>query len=162
MKIAPVTLILAAGLICLAADDKAAKKTTAAPAGMPMAKPAPEMKDLRDLVGTWNTDEKFEASQFMPAGTATGVNIVRLGPGGFSVLMEVRSKGTLGPFSGHGVMSWDPNEKAYKFAWTDSMTPGIMIETGRKEGDTLVFKGEVSMMGKKYCLLYTSPSPRDS
>ena len=29
------------------------------------------------------------------------------------------------------------------------MSPGVMIETGRKEGDNLVFTGEASMMGKK-------------
>ncbi len=147
MKSTLVTLILAAGSICLAADDKT--KKAAAP-NMAPPKPAAEMKALSDLVGTWNTDEKFEASQFMPAGTATGVNTTRLGPGGHSLLMEIRSKGTLGAFAGHGIISWDPNEKAYKFAWADSMTPGIMLETGHKEGDSLVFKGEVTMMGKKY------------
>jgi hypothetical protein len=29
------------------------------------------------------------------------------------------------------------------------MTPGLMLETGHKEGDTLVWKGEAMVMGKK-------------
>jgi hypothetical protein len=153
-KIAPITSILAAGLICFAgfAQDKTAKKPGAAPAaGMAMAKPSPEMKELRYLIGTWNTDEKFEASPMMPnGGSATGVNTVRSGPGGFSVLMEQRSKSAMGSFTGHGVMSWDPESKAYKFAWTDSMTPGMMLETGHLEGANVVFQGEVSMMGKRF------------
>ena len=86
----------------------------------------------------------------MPSGgSASGVNTVRLGPGGFSVLMEQRSKSSMGPFAGHGVMTWDPNDKCYKFYWTDSMGPGVVVETGHKEGDSLVFKGETLMMGKK-------------
>lgn len=115
-----------------------------------MPKPAPEMKDLRELVGTWSSDEHFEVSPFMPSGgSGTGTNTVRLGPGGFSTLMEQRSKSAMGAFSGHGVMTWDPNEKAYKFVWVDSMTPGVMIETGHKDGNNLVFTGEAQMMGKK-------------
>ena len=58
MKCARLTVMLVAGLGCLAAsaqDKPAAKKKSTGPAGasgMPMAKPAPEMKDLRDLIGT--------------------------------------------------------------------------------------------------------------
>ena len=117
---------------------------------MPMPKPAAEMKDLRDLVGTWSTSETMEPSPWMPSGgSSTGTNTVRLGPGGFSVLMEQNSKGAMGAFRGHGVLTWDPNEKVYKMVWADSMTPGIVIETGRKQGDTLVYTGEAYMMGKK-------------
>jgi hypothetical protein len=134
----------------LAQDKPASKKPASAPAGMQMPKPAPEMKELQRLVGTWSTDEKFEVSQMMPAGgSATGTNTVRLGPGGFSVLMEQHSKSSMGPFAGHGVMSWDPNDRAYKFAWTDSMSPGLMLETGHIEGSNLVWKGENMTMGKK-------------
>jgi len=63
--------------------------------------------------------------------------------------MDQRSKSAMGPFSGHGVFTWDPNDKVYRFVWTDSMTPGVVIETGRKDGDKLVFTGEVMVMGKK-------------
>jgi hypothetical protein len=148
--------ILTAGLVCFAAfsqEKPAAKKKgteSAGAAAMPMPKPAAEMKDLRDFIGSWATDEKFEPSPWMPSGgTASGINTVRLGPGGFSVLMEQRSKSAMGPFAGHGVLTWDPNDKVYRFIWADSMTPGVVIETGRKEGDKIVFTGEVMMMGKK-------------
>ena len=120
---------------------------------MPMPKPAAEMKDLRDLVGSWTTEENYEKSPFMPEGGAgTGTNTVRLGPGGFSVLMEQRSKSAMGSFSGHGVLTWDPNEKAYKTVWADSMTPGVVTESGHKEGDTIVYTGDAMMMGKKVAI----------
>src|SRR5712692_3761717 len=138
-KTARLTTILAAGLVSFAAfaqEKPATKKKAAEPAGMPMPKPAAEMKELRDFIGVWTSDEKFEPSPMMPpGGTGTGTNTTRLGPGGFSVLMDQRSKSAMGPFSGHGVFTWDPNDKVYRFVWTDSMTPGVVIETGRKDGD---------------------------
>ncbi|HLJ45196.1 MAG TPA: DUF1579 family protein [Bryobacteraceae bacterium] len=147
--------IIAAALLSTAAwaQDKKAepKKKPAATAAAPgMPKPGPEMKELRDLVGSWTTDEAYEESPMMKAGTGSGSVTARMYPGGFSLIMEVRSKSTMGAFSGHGVMSWDPNDKVYKYAWVDSMTPGLMLETGKKEGNDLVFTGEIMMMGKKY------------
>src|SRR5437899_11145619 len=63
--------------------------------------------------------------------------------------MEHRSKMNGMPFAGHGVLTWDPTEKAYKFAWVDSMMPGWVVETGHMEGQNLVLTGETMMMGKK-------------
>lgn len=153
MKTARLVSLIAVGCLCFAAfgqDQPAPKKKPAGGAAMPMPKPAPEMKELRGLIGAWTTDESFEPSPWMPSGGAgSGTNTVRSGPGGFTVLMEQRSKSAMGAFSGHGVLAWDPNEKAYKWAWADSMTPGIMTSTGHKDGDNLVFTGETMMMGKK-------------
>lgn len=161
MKTKTFVMILAAGLLCSAAytQEKAETKkgqtqkgtTKKSASGAPaMPKPAPEMKELMDFVGTWTTDETAEQTPFMPAGTGTGTNTVRTGPGRFSVLMDQRSKASNGmSFNGHGILTWDPNEKAYKMEWVDSMTPGVVTETGHKEGDTLVFTGETMMMGKK-------------
>ncbi len=149
-----ITLFTAA-LLCSSAgaqDTSAPKKgKSAAPtaSGPAMPKPASEMKDLRALVGIWNTELTFEQTPMMPAGTSTGTNTVRLGPGGFTVLLEERSKGSLGTSSGHGVLTWDPKENAYKTYWSDSMTPGVTISTGHKEGENIVYTSEVMMGGKK-------------
>ena len=153
MKTAYLSVVLAAGFLCVGAyaqDKPAAKKKSGGAAGMQMPKPAPEMKFLTEFVGTWSTEETMEKSPMMPeGGTATGTNVTRLGPGGFSIFIDQNSKSAMGPFRGHGVETWDPNEKAYKMVWVDSMTPGMVIETGRKEGDNLVLTGEMMMMGKK-------------
>jgi hypothetical protein len=117
---------------------------------MATPKPAPEMKELRDLTGTWTTDEKFDPSPFMPSGgTGTGTNTARVGPGGFTIVMDQRSKSAMGPFTGHGVYTWDPNDKVYRFVWADSMSPGVVIGSGRKDGENLVFTSATIMMGKK-------------
>jgi hypothetical protein len=151
-KTVVVTTILAAGLLCLAApaqETSASKKKTSAPAAMAMPKPAPEMKELKALVGTWTTDEQYEAGPMGPAGTGAGINTVRLGPGGFSILVDIRSKGSMGAFLGHGMYAWDADEKMYKGAWVDSMSPALPTQNGHKEGANLVFTGEVTMGGKK-------------
>ena len=152
-------VILAASLACSAAfaQDKGDTKKSAAKkapaAGAPaMPKPAPEMKDLMAMVGKWNTEETMEQTPFLPAGTSTGTNTVRRGPGGFTVLMDQQSKMANGAFIGHGVLTWDPNEKAYKMVWMDSMSPGVTMSTGHKEGDNMVFTSSVEMMGKKIAM----------
>jgi hypothetical protein len=159
MKMKTFMMILAASLVCSAAfaQDKGDSKKSApkkAVSGAPaMPKPAPEMKDLWDLVGTWTGEETDEQTPFMPAGTATATNTVRPGPGKFTVLMDHRSKMASGmTFTGHGVLTWDPNDKAYKMVWMDSMTPGVLMSTGKKDGDSLVFTSDVTMMGKKMAM----------
>jgi hypothetical protein len=153
MKTTRLTAAVAAGLLCLAAtaqEKPAAKKKPAGAPSMSMPRPAPEMKELRDFIGTWSSEEMYEPSPWMPfGGTGAGTNTVRSGPGGFTVLMEQSSKSAMGSFRGHGVLTWDPNEKAYKFVWADSMTPGVIIETGRKDGESIVFTGQTMMMGKQ-------------
>ena len=158
--------IAATGLLCLAvyAQDKpAAKKKSTGSTAMPKPKPAPEMTELRDMIGAFVSEAKFEPSPMMPGGdTSTGTANARFGPGGFSVLIDARSKSaTSGSFTGHGAWSWDPNEKAYKSVWLDSMTPGMISATGHKEGNNLVFTGEAIMMGKKisYKDVYSDRSP---
>lgn len=142
----------ALSVMVFAQDQTATKKKSGSTGsgGMAMPKPGPEMKDLRDLVGTWTSDEKYEASPMMPSGgTGGGTTTIRSGPGGFSIVMEVRSKNAMGSFAGHGVITWDQTAKAYKYSWVDSMTPGMVLETGHKQGENIVFTGDTMFMGKK-------------
>jgi hypothetical protein len=148
-------LIVTAAVACFTAtaQEKKAetkKKSVAASADAGMPKPGPEMKELRGFLGTWTSEETYEKSPTMPeGGTGTGTNTMRQGPGGFSMLMDQRSK--IGPVSywGHGVLTYDSNEKAYKMFWVDNMTPGGVVSTGHKEGDNFVYTGEMMMGGKK-------------
>jgi len=115
-----------------------------------MPKPAAEMRVLLGLIGSWTTHETIEPSRDIPSGaTSSGTMIVRLGPGGFSIVLNHRSKGPMGPYAGRGVIAWNPNEQEYRLAWTDSMAPGMAFETGHKQGNSLIFTGETLAMGKK-------------
>lgn len=146
--------------------EKKADTANAAPAAqsMEMPKPAPEItKLIKMFSGTWNATEKHEVSDFMPkGGTGKGVDIVKAGPGGNSLLGDYRSTGAMGRFSGHGIIYWDAKKQAYSSIWCDSMSPSCETSaTGKWEGNDLVFRAEEEMMGKKMAMrqVYTDIKP---
>jgi hypothetical protein len=71
--------------------------------------------------------------------------------GSFHVLSEFESELMGTPFSGHGVMSWDPAKKRFVSLWVDVMepSPSLMEGTYDAESRTLSFVGENTMMGEK-------------
>ena len=141
------------GLVLCAQDKPAAKKKTESAAAGALPRPAPEMKELRELIGTWSYEAAWEPSPAVSnSGTSTGTYTARLGPGGFTVITDAQDKTTTPPnrlSRGHGMYTWDPTEKAYGLVWVDSDTPGFQIVTGHKEGDNLVFTAQPVLMGKK-------------
>jgi hypothetical protein len=156
LRFAAALTVAALALAPAAAQEKKddAKAQADAMAAMASPKPSPEMeRQAKLLVGTWKVAQKFEASEMGPASESTGVDTMKLGPGGLSIVSDYRSEGgAMGSFSGHGVTTWDEHEKVFKVFWVDSMTPGAMAMTGRWEGDSLVYTGEFTQMGKKYTM----------
>jgi uncharacterized protein DUF1579 len=162
MKRTAVALVIVACTMFLLAQEKAEKaghqhqgaKEASGPAAAQMPKPSPEMEKLTKLlVGTWRTTEKMEPmpEMGMPnGGSGAGTEVVKAGPGGFSVIADYKSRGAMGSFAGHGVTYWDPNEQAYKSFWIASMSGKGEVSTGKWEGNDLVFTGESEMQGKKY------------
>ena len=160
-RISLVFALLACAMFLLAQEktEKASKPDhahhqAANPAAPQMPKPSAEMQKLSKLlVGTWRTSEKMEPMPEMGlpnGGSGTGTEVVKAGPGGFSVVVDYKSHGPMGPFAGHGVTFWDAKEQAYKSFWTDSMGGQGEFTTGKWEGNDLVFTGESEMQGKKY------------
>jgi len=118
------------------------------------ALPLPEMQKLSKLyVGRWEYTETYPKSSMAPnGGTNAGVYTSELGPGGNSIFNHFHSKGPVGEFDGTLVITWDPQEKAYKaYAFGDSF-PSALVENGQWEEDTLVFRSELSMGGSKVSL----------
>lgn len=150
--------LLVIGTICalaaVAGDDKAKTTEKKKPAGagaMMAPKPAPEARELRDFLGNWKSTETYEKTEMMPGGEGTSTITGTPGPGGYSIVLHVRSTGgPMGNFRGMGVLAWSAEDKEYKESWVDSMTAGIMLETGHKEGNDLVMKGEMKMGSKTY------------
>jgi len=118
-----------------------------------MPQPSPQMKRLAlSLAGRWSVTAKEEP--FDPAAggdTGTGFEMIRRGPGGQSMISDLRMKfEKSGRFVGHGVLYWDATANAYKGIWCESVSPVCEdAGTGHWEGDTLVFDGEVAMNGQK-------------
>jgi len=124
------------------------EKPAAAPAVA--ARPgAAEMERLKFYLGEWDYTESYPKSPSNPnGGENTGVYTSKLGPGGNSLVQTFHSHGPVGDFEGMLILTWDPQEKTYKSYVFGSDFPGCIVETGRFEGDALVFRGEMTMGGK--------------
>jgi hypothetical protein len=119
---------------------------------MPQPVIGPELRLILDLAGDWDSTEMWEKVEGVsPGGKGTGKQTVRVGPGGLSVIVDYESHtGPFPDYRGHGVLSWEHDEKIYRMAWAQNVTPGISIETGGMEGENLVTSYEISEHGQKY------------
>ena len=108
-------------------------------------KPAPEMEKLNFYLGEWDYTETYGKGPNGPKNT--GVYTSKLGPGGNSLINTFHSQGPVGDFEGLMIFTWDPREKAYKLYLFGNDLPGAMVSTGAFEGDTLVFRSEISAQG---------------
>ena len=145
MRMRILGLILIATLAVAAAQTK--DKKSAKPAGnppMPMMKQSAEMAKLQKLfAGTWTLEATMEPMPEMgmtqPA-KSHGTQTSKMGPGGNSMIDDMKSTGPSGTIVGHGVMWWDPQAGAYQAVWCDNQTPGgcMMNGNGKWDGDNLV------------------------
>ncbi len=108
-------------------------------------KPAPEMEKLHFYLGEWDYTETYGKGPNGPKNT--GVYTSKLGPGGNSLVNTFHSQGPVGDFEGLMVFTWDPREKAYKLYVFGNDLPGALVSTGTFEGDTLVFRSEITAQG---------------
>lgn len=108
---------------------------------MVTAKQGAEMQRLNFYLGEWDFTEAYEKTNFYPnGGKNTGIYTSKLGPGGNSLINSFHSQGPVGDFEGLLVMTWDPKEKAYKAYVFGNEFPGAIVETGKFEGDALVYR----------------------
>jgi uncharacterized protein YndB with AHSA1/START domain len=112
------------------------------------AKPGAEMQRLNFYLGEWDYTEVYEKTSFYPSGGKnSGIYTSKAGPGGNSLINTFHSQGPVGDFEGLLVMTWDQKEKSYKaYAFGDEF-PGAIVETGRFEGDALVYRSEFPVGG---------------
>lgn len=163
MKMRLVALLLLSATIALsqttkAKDHKPAEKKTAVASGMQAApKPAPEADRLaKSFGGKWTVTGNTEASPAGPAEKASGTEVCHPGPGNFSEICDARMKfERMGPFTGHGVMYWDAENKNYTGTWCDNLGPCSSQGIGAWDGDKLVFNSEGKMNGQPFKMRQT-------
>jgi hypothetical protein len=138
------------------------KKSSAMPPPPPA--PAAEMQRLTSLLlGTWDVQETYHPAPGMPqGGTGKGYGVFANGPGSLSLIFEYRSQTPSGPFTGHGIIAWSPEEKRFKEFWVESTAGEGWLFTGTWKGDSLVFTGSQLLSGKKYALRMTLSGFRDN
>jgi hypothetical protein len=107
-------------------------------------RPAPEMQRVaKMLVGTWKVDEDYAPGGSMPkGGKGTARSVIRLGPGGFSLIEDFVSSGTGGGIDHlHGVYWWDKAARGLRSFGCDDLSDegcSMLDGVGKWEGNELV------------------------
>ena len=118
-----------------------------------LTSPGDAHKNLAPLVGNWKATSKFwiDPSQ-APEQSITSVSRNWILDGRFVQEIYV-DKNPKQPFEGIGMLGYDNIRNTYISNWVDTMGTGVSSSSGTASpnGDILSF-----------CLLYTSPSPRDA
>ena len=115
------------------------------PAGTP--KPSPEHKKLAAFVGTWKDEAEMKPGPFGPGGKMSLTETCEWFTGGFSIVCHTETTGFMGDLRTLSVLSYDPEEKVYRFYELNSMGRNSTAK-GIVDGDTWTFDGE-SKMGNK-------------
>ena len=107
----------------------------------PKPRPAPEMQRVaKMLVGAWNIEEDFAPGGSRPnGGKGTGHSVIRLGPGGFSVIEDFVDPAV----HLHSLIWWDKVAQRFKTAGCDDLgDQGCQMENGlgRWEGNEVVWQ----------------------
>ncbi len=125
-------------------------------ASIRFAEPAPEMRKLAPLLGSWNLEEHWaEPTRYKrgsyegePGPGGSGVLTVRPGPGNFSLVGDYEARNPMGQVTAVLVLSWDPNRRFYELEEIHSAFPGVLRLTGRFEKGDLVFRGQDARSGR--------------
>lgn len=120
---------------------------------MEMPKPQEEHRRLEKLAGTWAGEEKIHPSPWDPkGGTATAKVESHMGLDGFFLITDyTETRGGQVSYRGHGVHSYDRNEKCYVMWWFDSMGDiGSTHAKGKWEGNRLTYTHETKMGHSRY------------
>ena len=123
-------------------------------------KQSPEMQKLVNMMaGRWQVTMTMEPNEQSPKPlTVRATSNIRSGPGGLAVIEDARARQSpLGPFAGHGVIWFDPQQKLYHGLWCDNWTPMGCDNagSGNWQGDNLVMTSDNEMWGKKLKMRHT-------
>jgi len=152
MRMRMLALLLAAAVAVAGAQEKKTTKDMKGSKDMKAGKmpdmnapQSAEMKKLEKmLAGSWMLDETFEAMMGMPGGKGKGTETVKRGPGGNSLVGDVKASSAMGPFAGHALMWYDAKAGGYRSIWCDTMSPNGCDDSGvgKWQGNDLVFESD--------------------
>ena len=155
MRMRMLVLLLIAAVVAAGAQEKKTAKDMKPAKGMKADKHpsmnAPQSEQMQKLekilAGTWSLDEQFEPMEGMPGGKGKGTEVVKRGPGGNSLVSDLKSTSAMGSFTGHGLMWYDAKAGGYRSIWCDTMTAKGCEDSGigKWQGDKLVFEFDSEM-----------------
>jgi Protein of unknown function (DUF1579) len=112
-----------------------------------MPTPAPELKKLDALVGTWNSEGDLKPGPMGPGGKMTMAEKYKWMPGGFFLVLHTTFKSDMMDGSGTSFMGYNSDDKQYTYDEFDSMGERAH-STGAVDGDTWTWSGEEKMGGR--------------
>ena len=105
------------------------------------------------LVGNYTLTETHHARPGSPEWSISGTASYRSGPDGMSVIEEYQSDNPKGPFTAIAVLWWDDSRGVFKHFECETGEPcGVVDDTGRWDGDSVIFAREIERQGRKYRL----------
>jgi hypothetical protein len=137
---------------------------------VPFSPPAPQMRKLAFLVGTWelretwNEPKRYKRGRYegYPGEEGIGEEKIHQGPGNFSLLWDYEARGPMGHVTARAILSWDPARGVYDYFQVHSALPGALRLTGRLENGSLVFRGEDERTGEKTSVRLVIETPSTS
>jgi hypothetical protein len=122
--------------------------------------PSAEHKKLGVFVGTWNDEAEIKPGPLRPGGRMSLTESCEWFTGGFSIVCHTETTGFMGDLKALSVLSYDSEEKVYRFYELNSMGRNSTAK-GIVDGDTWTFSGESKMGNKliKSRFMIKMPSP---
>ncbi len=130
------------------AAETAAPQTTAPsapPAEVQLSVPPPELKKLERWLGRWKMTYTL-TSEFTDGKGGSGEGVMTCAPvlGGFALMTQTDSTGTLGEQHDITIWSWDPNAKEYKsHQLNHSSCYRVKTVSMKVAGDVMIIKGTI-------------------
>jgi hypothetical protein len=136
--------------------------TSSAFAQMPAPSPAPEVKKIGYLAGTWKLEGESKPSPMGPGGKMTMTEESAWMEGGFFLVSHSKFEAPgMGRGSGTSFMGYNPDQKAYTYDEFNSMGEAEH-STGTVDGDTWIWLGDEKMgaqtMKGRYTMKILTPT----
>ena len=132
----------------------AACLTSGAFAQTPQPAPGPEQKHLARFAGTWKMEGTLEPSPFAPkGGKFAGTETCSMFEG-WHLVCESSGSGAMGDMKSRMIMSYDRNEKTYRYFAVSTM-PDAERATGTLTGNTWTWNGSMEQGGQKIQTRFT-------
>ena len=118
---------------------------------------------LSNMIGTWDCTEVFHAGGWSETEIVTenARDVFSWGPGKKYILADYESISSFGLFEAHDVIFWDEAQQSYQFYFFNSLNGGVQLQTGRLDGNRIVFSHRDQMKGMPglFRRTYELPSP---
>lgn len=132
--------------------------TVISSAQMQMPKPAPELKQLDWMAGSWKLDGDAKPGPMGPGGKMTMTEDIHWMEGGFFLVSHSKFSGAgMGAGSGVSIMGWDSDAKKYTYNEFNSFGEATK-SMGTVDGKTWTWYGEDKMGKGKFIMNVTSPT----